>query len=94
MIGTVFLRSMEIGAFFIQFLKWSEDKNSQFNSNSMPIPDAPKVYLFISNNFQKFSCIFILYLYFQSDIRSSQYMNKCPICLQKWKTPTVLSVSG
>ncbi|XP_077290086.1 peroxisome assembly protein 12-like [Arctopsyche grandis] len=71
MIGTVFLRTMELSAFFIQFLKWCEDKSTQLNLNSMPIPDAPK-----------------------PDIRSTQFMNKCPICLQNWKTPTVLSVSG
>ncbi|XP_055535259.1 peroxisome assembly protein 12-B [Wyeomyia smithii] len=30
----------------------------------------------------------------ESDLSSGKYRNKCPLCLQKWIIPTVISVSG
>lgn len=46
MIGTALLRSMELGAFFVQFIKWWEDKGPHLNTNALPIPEPPMVYVF------------------------------------------------
>lgn len=43
MVGTVLLRSMEFGAFFIQFLKWWDDKGPKMDLNKLPIPEVPEV---------------------------------------------------
>ncbi|GJQ85375.1 hypothetical protein Trydic_g10149 [Trypoxylus dichotomus] len=63
--------SIEIGAFFVQFLQtWYREK-SNYSITALPTVPPP-----------------------QPDPNAANYKEKCPICLQAWKLPTVVPISG
>ncbi|XP_017771368.1 PREDICTED: peroxisome assembly protein 12 [Nicrophorus vespilloides] len=63
--------TLEISAFFVQFLQaWNKEK-ANFSITALPSIPPPEL-----------------------DSKAKNYKEKCPICLQTWKVPTVLPVSG
>lgn len=72
-ISSAIFRSLELSAFFLQFIQWWQNETTNGNLTKLPSPEAPA-----------------------STVKTdgSRYMNLCPICLQKWRIPTVNRVSG
>lgn len=71
LLGQAFQNSLEIGAFFVQFLQSWQMEQSHVSLTALPTPKPPSY-----------------------DPKAMEYKKKCPLCMQSWSVPTVLSVSG
>jgi len=45
LIGSALTRSLEVGAFFIQFLQWWHSEQTRTDITALPVPEAPSVSL-------------------------------------------------
>lgn len=72
-ISSAIFRTLELSAFFLQFIQWWQNETTNGSLTKLPSPEAPA-----------------------STVKTdgSRYMNLCPICLQKWRIPTVNRISG
>ncbi|XP_044740753.1 peroxisome assembly protein 12 [Chrysoperla carnea] len=71
LLSQILFRSIEVGAFFMQFLQWWYTENTVTDYTSISVPEAPT-----------------------NDSKAQQFKGVCPICLQRWKIPTILPTSG
>ncbi|PSN38097.1 Peroxisome assembly protein 12 [Blattella germanica] len=70
--GYLLTRSLELGAFFMQFLQWwNSGDNMHASLMALPIPPPPEI-----------------------TPEGKKFAGKCPICLQRRKIETALTVSG